>query len=200
MASVTGSELSATVLTVRRLLVVEYNFGCARVVTAIFCVVILWLASTWPALIVPRKSLVQVCWHWFCGMAQSWLMLFQLLTAWRMSHSDVFLSYFIFWPVSSSKKIQFEQKFCVMCHAVLFIDWHCVNMFGIWIHGREKFFVCLLLWRYKYEGRRLLVAPRPMVFTHHYTSTLRAEGRSLFFHFDVAEHFVFTFLSFSHLH
>lgn len=44
------------------------------------------------------------------------------------------------------KEVHYEQRFRVRRHAELFVNWHCVNIFGITTSGREKFFVCVPLW------------------------------------------------------
>lgn len=64
-------------------------------------------------------------------------------------------------------EVQFEQRFCVRHHAELFVNWHCIDVFGIPIRSREKFFVRVPSGSSDYKANRSLVAPMPMVFAYH---------------------------------
>lgn len=70
-----------------------------------------------------------------------------------------------------------------------------MDIFGISASDHDRLFVCVPLWWIDYEGRRLLVAPTPMVSPYHCTLALCQDLRSLLFHIAVAEPCAFALLS-----
>lgn len=67
------------------------------------------------------------------------------------------------------KEIQFRHRFRIRCYAVLFLNWQCVDVFGIPISDREELFVKLSERWTDYEGGRLMFSPTPMVIANHFT-------------------------------
>lgn len=78
------------------------------------------------------------------------------------------------------KEIQFEQWFWVQRRAMLFINWHFVDILGIPTRDREKCFVCVRSWWSNYEESQLLVESTRMVFAHQLILALHSERRRLF--------------------
>lgn len=94
------------------------------------------------------------------------------------------------------REILFEQQFHARRHAALFVNWHCVDIFGIPTRDREKFFVCEPSRWSDYNRSRLLVAPTPTVSSYRSTWALRTERRRLLFCIAVAKLSVFALLQF----
>lgn len=74
---------------------------------------------------------------------------------------------------------------------MIFVNLHCVDIFGISTRDWEKFFVRLASGWSDYEGAHLLVALTRIVFAYHSTMELCAERCRLLFPTAVAEQCIF---------
>lgn len=77
----------------------------------------------------------------------------------------------------------------------LFVNWHCIDMFGIPTRQRGELFVHVSSRWSGHEASLLLLVPTPSVFAYHPSFALFAERRSLLFYIAVAEHGAYSLLS-----
>lgn len=94
--------------------------------------------------------------------------------------------------------ITYEPRLCVRNDMALFVNWFCIESFGIPARQREELFIQVLLRWSDFKSLLLLFAFIPIVFLR-YSVLAIWKARNLLIHITVDEHSVYTISPFSRL-
>lgn len=111
----------------------------------------------------------------------------ELLRSFDLFH--IFTNFEYWW-----KETILEQRFHVRHHEKFFVNWYCVDMFGIGTCDREEFFTPVPSSWSENERSGLLIAPTLLASAYHSTLALETERHILIVRIFLAENCVFVLL------